>query len=57
MKRLVLAGLVLAGAFGVSQVPTVSAQQVDCSLVRCEACPPGYVLAPTGNDCCRCRKI
>jgi hypothetical protein len=57
MKRLILAGLVLAGAFGVAQVPTVSAQQVDCSLVRCEACPPGFVLSPTGNDCCRCRKI
>ena len=57
MKRLILAGLVLAGAFGVAQVPTVSAQQVDCSLVRCMECPAGYVLAPTGSDCCRCRKI
>jgi len=56
MKRLILAGLVLAGAFGVAQVPTASAQ-VDCSLVRCEACPTGYVLAPTGTDCCRCKKV
>ena len=57
MKRIVLAGLVLAGALGVGQlsVPRASAQPVDCSLVRCEACPVGYHLAPTGSDCCRCK--
>jgi len=57
MKRMILAGLVLAGTFGVTQlaVPEASAQQVDCSLVRCAACPPGTVLSPTGNDCCRCK--
>jgi hypothetical protein len=57
MKRLILAGLVLAGTFGVAglSVPTASAQAVDCSLVRCASCPPGTVLSPTGNDCCRCK--
>jgi hypothetical protein len=57
MKRLILAGLVLAGTFGVAQlsVPTASAASVDCSLVRCASCPPGTVLSPTGNDCCRCK--
>ena len=55
MKRMILAGLVLAGAFGVAQVPTATAQPIDCSLVRCEACPAGQVLSPTPNDCCRCK--
>lgn len=59
MKRLILAGLVTLSAFGAVQlsVPQAGAQQVDCSLVRCEACPPGFEPAPTGNDCCRCKKI
>jgi hypothetical protein len=58
MKRLILAGLVTLSAFGAVQVsaPKVEAQQVDCSLVRCMECPPGFVLAPTGNNCCHCRK-
>ena len=57
MKRIVLAGLVLAGALGVGQlsVPQASAQAVDCTVVRCAGCPVGYHLAPTGNDCCRCK--
>jgi hypothetical protein len=58
MKRIVLAGLVLAGAFGVAQlsVPQASASNIDCSLVRCMACPVGYHLAPTPSDCCRCKR-
>jgi hypothetical protein len=57
MKKLILAGLVLAGSFGVAQlsVPQAAAANIDCSLVRCEACPPGTVLSPTGSDCCRCK--
>jgi hypothetical protein len=54
---MILAGLVLAGAFGAIQLsaPQASADPVDCSLVRCMECPPGTVLSPTGNDCCRCK--
>ena len=59
MKRLLLAGLVAMGAFASIQatVPAANANHVDCSLVRCMACPDGYVLSPTHNDCCRCVKI
>lgn len=56
MKRMVLAGLVLAGVFGViASAPQATAEPVDCSLVRCEACPAGTQPAPTPNDCCRCK--
>lgn len=57
MKRLILAGIVLAGTFGVNQLTLTqaSAQPVDCSLVRCMECPTGTVLSPTPTDCCRCK--
>jgi hypothetical protein len=55
MKKLILAGLVIAGALGaVSATAPKAEANVDCSLVRCMECPAGYVLKPTGNDCCRC---
>lgn len=56
MKRILLAGLVFAGALGVTQlsVPQVTAAPVDCSLVRCMACPDGQHLKLTPPDCCRC---
>lgn len=56
MRRLILAGLVLVGALGVTQlsVPTASANHIDCSLVRCMSCDPGWVPAPTPHNCCRC---
>jgi hypothetical protein len=56
MKRLLLAIAVALAAIASLQVsaPKVSADPVDCSLVRCMECPVGYHLAPTGNDCCRC---
>jgi hypothetical protein len=58
MKRMILAGLVLAGTFGAVQlsVPQASAQPVDCSLVRCAACPTGQHPKLTPPDCCRCVK-
>ena len=58
VKRILLAGLVLAGALGVTQlsVPTASAQQVDCSLVRCAECPVGQHPKLTPPDCCKCVK-
>lgn len=56
MKRLILAGLVTLGAVFAIQVtaPQATAHHIDCSLVRCQACPAGYVFAPTPHDCCRC---
>jgi hypothetical protein len=58
VKRMLLAGLVFAGALGVAQlsVPQATAQPVDCSLVRCEACPAGQHPKLTPPDCCRCVK-
>jgi hypothetical protein len=58
MKRLILAAAVLAGTFGVANFTAPEANaNIDCSLVRCMACPPGTVFAPTGNDCCRCKPV
>jgi len=56
MKRLILAGLVALGTFCTIQAaaPTASANHIDCSLVRCMACPEGQVLSPTPHNCCRC---
>jgi hypothetical protein len=57
MKKLMLAGLVALGTFGVLSVaPAPAAANIDCSLVRCMECPAGQVLSPTGNNCCRCVK-
>jgi hypothetical protein len=57
MKRLILAGFVSLAAFGAIQLtlPQADAAPPRCDLVRCEACPAGTVLAPTGNNCCRCK--
>ena len=57
MKRFILAGAVALAAVASLQIsaPQAIATHVDCSLVRCMECPVGYHLAPTGNDCCRCR--
>lgn len=59
MKRMLLAGFVALAALASTQIaaPAANANHVDCSLVRCMACPDGYVLSPTHNDCCRCVKI
>lgn len=56
MKRLILAGIVALAAIASIQVsaPAASANHIDCSLVRCMACPTGYHLDPTPHDCCRC---
>jgi hypothetical protein len=56
MKKLILAGVILAGSLGVAQlsVPQASAQPVDCSLVRCVSCPEGQHLALKPPHCCRC---
>jgi hypothetical protein len=55
MKKLILAGLVIAGALGAVAVTAPKAEaNVDCSTVRCMACPAGTVFSPTPHDCCRC---
>ncbi|HEX2223811.1 MAG TPA: hypothetical protein VHN15_06375 [Thermoanaerobaculia bacterium] len=59
MRRLILAGFVSLAAFGAVQLslPQADAAPPRCDLVRCEACPAGTVLAPTGNNCCRCKPV
>lgn len=55
MKRLILAGLVAMGAL-VSVQATIPAADanIDCSTVRCMACPEGQIFSPTPHNCCRC---
>jgi hypothetical protein len=58
MKRLILAGIVALSAFATVQVTAPKAAAAGrCDGVRCMACPEGFVLSPTGNDCCRCVPI
>lgn len=59
MKRLILALLVCLVAFVSTQLtaPKADASPPQCDLVRCEECPAGTELAPTGNNCCRCKPI
>ena len=56
-KRMLVVFLLVAAVWGLMALlaPTVSA--IDCSIVRCPGCPEGYVLKPTGNNCCRCVPI
>jgi hypothetical protein len=56
MKKLILAGLIALGTWGVLTVAPAPANAIDCSLVRCMACPEGYVFSPTPGNCCRCVK-
>ena len=60
MKHLkkVFGAIVLAAAvFGVVQALTPATMAINCSIVRCPGCPDGYMLKPTGNNCCRCVPI
>jgi hypothetical protein len=58
MRRLVLAGLVTLGAWGLVSLPSVSvAQPIDCAVVRCAPCPEGFRLLFKPNNCCRCVPI
>lgn len=57
MKRLMLAGLVLAGSFAAidfTAPQATAADKIDCALVRCFPCDEGWVHAPKGDNCCRC---
>ena len=53
-RKIVVAALLAAAAWGASALLTPPVYSVDCSIVRCPGCPTGYVLKPTGNNCCRC---
>jgi hypothetical protein len=53
MKKLMLAGLVALGAWGITLIPT-PASAGNCDGVRCMECPAGTVFSPTPNNCCRC---
>jgi hypothetical protein len=58
MRRLILAGLVTLGAWGLTSLPPVSADPpLDCALVRCLPCPEGFRLLLKPNNCCRCVPI
>lgn len=57
MRRIILAVLVSLATFGAVYLsaPQADAAPPRCDSVRCAECPPGSVLAPTGNNCCRCK--
>ena len=58
MRRLILAGLVMLGAWGaVSLAPANADPPIDCALVRCLPCPEGFRLLFKPNNCCRCVPI
>ena len=57
MKKLMLAGLIALGTFGVvasTPVPVTAAE--NCAVVLCPVCPAGTVASPTPGNCCRCVK-
>lgn len=56
MKRLIFASMMLLGTFGALELSTRPAQAVDCSLVRCMACPEGQHPKLTPPNCCKCVK-
>jgi len=53
MKKIILAGVIALGAWGITLIPT-PAQAGNCDNVRCMACPAGTVWSPIPSDCCRC---
>jgi hypothetical protein len=54
MKRIILAGLVALGTWGIANVATATEVPKACFTVRCTACPEGTVWSPKSYDCCRC---
>lgn len=56
MKKLMLAGLIALGTFGVVATAPAPAVAADCSVVLCPVCPAGTVFSPTPGNCCRCVK-
>jgi hypothetical protein len=54
MKKTFVTLVFAIAAWGALTLLTPPALSIDCSLVRCPACPDGYVFKPTGHNCCRC---
>lgn len=54
MRKLLFASLMLLGTFAAVEMSTPPAHAIDCSTVRCMACPDGFVFSPTPHNCCRC---
>jgi len=54
MKKLILAGLVALGTWGVMATTPAQADPPDCSVVLCAPCPAGTVASPVPGNCCRC---
>jgi hypothetical protein len=58
MRRLILAGLVALGCWGVASLPPAeAARPTSCDVVRCAPCPEGFRLLLKPNNCCRCVPI
>jgi hypothetical protein len=64
LRKLVLLAGILAlyacasGQYGNQPAPTPAEKaKVDCSTVRCQACPEGQTPALKPPDCCRCVPI
>jgi hypothetical protein len=58
MKKLILAGLVALGTWGViAATPAPAVAAGACDNVRCMACPEGTYWAPIPKDCCRCLPV
>ena len=55
-KRIFAAAVFAVAAFGAAQLLSTTEvdARVDCSTVRCAACPEGTHFAPTKTNCCRC---
>jgi hypothetical protein len=55
MKRLILAGAVTLGVWGLVSLPSVqAAPPTPCIAVLCQPCPEGFRLLFKPNNCCRC---
>ena len=57
MKKVFAVVVLAAATFGIVQALTPATFAINCSIVRCPGCPDGYMLKPTGNNCCRCVPI
>jgi hypothetical protein len=54
MKKLIFAGLVALGTWGVMATTPAQAEPPNCAAVLCLTCPPGTVASPVPGNCCRC---
>lgn len=55
MKRMILAGVVTLGVWGlVSLTPVQADPPTSCAVVLCQPCPEGFRQLQKPNNCCRC---